>query len=134
MRYAEVLLNYAEAVAESGLGDPTLAKTCLNETRHRAGFVKEIPLTLENVLRERRAELSFEQTRAWDLIRRREFDDKFNNTRRTALAPVLDLRTMKYIFVRKYARNCNGKTFPDQAYYHSIPGTGSNGLVQNPQY
>ena len=41
---------------------------------------------------------------------------------------------MKYIFVRKYARNCNGKTFPDQAYYHSIPGTGSNGLVQNPQY
>ena len=134
MRYAEVLLNYAEAVAESGLGDPTLAKTCLNETRHRAGFVKEIPLTLENVLRERRAELSFEQTRAWDLIRRREFDDKFNNTRRTALAPVLDLRTMKYIFVRKYARNCNGKTLPDQAYYHSIPGTGSNGLVQNPQY
>ena len=134
MRYAEVLLNYAEAVAESGLGDASLAQTCLNATRHRAGFVKDIPLTLGNVLRERRAELSFEQTRSWDLIRRREFDDKFNNTKRTALAPVLDLRTMKYIFVRKYARNCNGKTFPDQAYYHSIPGTGSNGLVQNPQY
>ena len=134
MRYAEVLLNYAEAVVESGLGDASLAKECLNETRFRAGFTKSIPLTLENVLRERRVELCFEQHRVWDLIRRREYHTKFNNTKRAALAPVLDLRTKKWIFVRKYARNVTGQTFPEKCYYRSIPGTGANGLTQNPQY
>ncbi len=35
-RYAEVLLIYAEAVAESGLGDATKAAEALNATRRRA--------------------------------------------------------------------------------------------------
>ncbi|HKK69042.1 MAG TPA: RagB/SusD family nutrient uptake outer membrane protein, partial [Bacteroidales bacterium] len=46
IRYAEVLLNYAEAVVESGLGDAGKAKNALNDIRRRAGHASEIDLTI----------------------------------------------------------------------------------------
>lgn len=140
MRLAEVYLNYEEAVCESGLGDKDLAKECLNATRHRAAFQDDIELTLENVLRERRVELVYEDHRMWDLIRRREYHKVFNGTRRQALMPVLDLSTIKtvghpqYIFLRELVYDTNPRTFDTKAYYEYIPGTGSNKLVQNPRY
>ena len=140
MRYPEVMLNYAEAYAESGQGDASTAKMCVNATRHRAAFTNEVEPTLENVLRERRAEFGLGNTRFWDLIRRRMYHEIFSNYRRGALRPVLDLRTMKYIFVRQYLNTTEtevklgGQTFQTKAYYTSIPNTASNGLVQNPQY
>lgn len=133
-RYAEVFLNYAEAVVESGNGDQDLAAKAVNDLRKRAAHTVDIPLTLENVLRERRVELVYENKRYWDLIRRREYHEKFDNTKRTALVPVFDLRTMKYIFARQYVSRTDGKTFLTQWYYKSIPGIASNGLIQNPQY
>ncbi len=134
MRYAEVLLNYAEAVVESGAGDAVLAAKVMNDLRHRAAHTTDIPLTLENVLRERRTELAFENKRYWDLIRRREYHTAFFQTSKHALVPILDLRTMKYIFVRKEILNKNPHTFLEAWYYKAIPGVGSNGLIQNPQY
>jgi len=138
-RYAEILLNYAEAVIESGYSDNDAlqtAYTALNATRRRAGHRTDIPLTIENVQRERRVELSFENKRWWDLIRRREFHEVFNNNIQTALCPVLDLRVSppKYIFVRKYIIREVPLTFPTYMYYSPIPGIGSNDLVQNPNY
>lgn len=138
-RYAEILLNYAEAVVESGYSEgdaQEAAKNALNATRRRAGHKTEIPLTIENVQRERRVELAFENKRWWDLIRRREFHEAFNNTIQTALCPVLDLRVSppKYIFVRKYIIREIPLSFPVYMYYSSIPGIGSNGLIQNPNY
>ena len=133
-RYAEVLLDYAEAVVESGYGDPDKAAKALNDLRKRAAHKTDIPLTLENVLRERRVELAFENKRQWDLRRRRDFHEKFNNYRRDALVPVLDLRNLKYIFIRKYALLTNPQTFVTRRYYQSIPETATNKLVQNPQY
>ncbi|MBZ4675402.1 MAG: RagB/SusD domain protein (Precursor) [Anaerophaga sp.] len=138
-RYAEVLLNFAEAVVESGYsegGAQSLAKDALNATRKRAGHTTDIPLTLDNVLRERRIELSFENKRWWDLIRRREFHEEFNNTIPTALLPVLDLRVSppKYIFVRKHVIRGVPLTFDKRMYYSPIPGIGSNDLIQNPEY
>jgi hypothetical protein len=139
IRYAEILLNYAEAVVESGYSDggaQETAKNALNATRRRAGHQTEIPLTVENVQRERRVELAFENKRWWDLIRRREFHEVFNNTIQTALCPVLDLRVSppKYIFVRKYIIRTIPLSFDTPMYYSPIPGIGSNGLVQNPNY
>lgn len=136
LRYAEVLLNYAEAVAESGLGDASVALTALNATRIRAGHTTEIPLTLENVLRERKVELAFEHKRIWDLIRRREYHTAFNNRRVQALQPILDLRETpaKYIMVRTYTAHISPRTFAQRSYYRSIPGISANGLVQNPGY
>lgn len=140
MRLAEVYLNYAEAVVESGLGDPVLAATFLNALRKRAGHTDQIPLTLANVLKERRVELAFEGSRYWDLMRRREFHQLFAGTRRTVLVPMIDLReaTPKYIFVRAnnyYDEYNNGRTFnASNGYYEPIPGRSTNNLVENPGY
>ncbi|MGN6511364.1 MAG: RagB/SusD family nutrient uptake outer membrane protein, partial [Chitinophaga sp.] len=136
-RYAEVLLNFAEAVAESGNGDVTAATKALNDIRRRAGHTVNIPLTAENVQRERRVELAFENKRFWDLIRRREYHTLFNNRVMHTLLPLQDLRALpatKYIFVRVQVPNANPRTFEPKAYYRYIPGIGSNGLTQNPQY
>ena len=61
-RYAEILLNFAEAVVEKGETDGNLldmAKKGLNDLRKRAAHTTEVDLTLDNVLRERRIELAF---------------------------------------------------------------------------
>lgn len=140
MRLPEIYLNYAEAVVESGLGDADLAKKYLNDIRRRAAHMDEIPLTLENVLKERRVELAFEGQRYWDLVRRRDSHLVFNgSTIRKALVPILDLRedTPKYIFVRAntyYDNRDNGRRFNEKTYYLAIPGVESNHLIQNPQY
>ena len=138
-RYAEILLNYAEAVIESGIVENNAIETAtksLNATRFRAGHTVEIPLNSENVQRERRVELAFENKRMWDLRRRREFHKVFDHKIQTALCPVLDLQTNppSFIFVRKYATREEAFTFYPMNYYFHIPGTATNGLVQNPYY
>ncbi|MGL5111531.1 MAG: RagB/SusD family nutrient uptake outer membrane protein [Flavobacterium sp.] len=136
MRYAEILLNYAEAVVESNLGDVSKATAALNATRRRAAFTTTIPLTLESVMRERTVELAFENKRYWDLIRRRDYHEKFNNVKQKALVPMLDLRgsaPYQTIFVRQNL-NMNTQLFLTKYYYKSIPGTANNGLINNPQY
>lgn len=135
-RYAEILLIYAESIIESGTGSIDKGAKALNDIRRRAGHTKDIPLTIDNVIRERRVELAFENKRYWDLIRRREYHTLFNNTLRHALVPVLDLRVSpaKYIFIRQAVQRLTPVTFDYKLYYRYIPGIGSNGLVQNPQY
>lgn len=138
-RYAEVLLNYAEAVVETRYIVDNAQQTALkalNDIRRRAGHTQDIPLTLDNVLRERRVELAFENKRYWDLIRRREFHTEFNGSVRHALLPLLDLRVdpPKYIFVRTEIPLGDPLYFLPKNYYRPIPETTSNGLIQNPQY
>ncbi|MBB2149256.1 RagB/SusD family nutrient uptake outer membrane protein [Pedobacter gandavensis] len=83
-RYAEVLLNYAEAVAELG-GDPVSIANALNPLRTRAGmpavdFVREyntdaaypfrnLSNIIQAVRRERRVELAAEGMRLDDIMR-----------------------------------------------------------------
>ncbi len=136
IRYAEVLLNYAEAVVESGLGSTERATQALNDIRKRAGHTVAIPLNLTNVLRERSVELAFENKEYWDLIRRRTYHQIFNNYVKTALVPMLDLRGAQpaYIYVRKDVPGARPNTFPERDYYRSIPGVNNNGLIQNPQH
>jgi len=133
-RYPEVLLDYAEAVLESGLGDPVLAAEGLNMIRKRAAHKTDIPLTIKNVLRERRLELVYENKRYWDLVRRREYHELFTQRERKALVPILDLRTMKYIFIRTNVPRGGQVTFNPSWYYKPIPGVGTSGLIQNPHY
>ena len=138
-RYAEILLNFAEAVVEKGETDGNLldmAKKGLNDLRKRAAHTTEVDLTLDNVLRERRIELAFENKGYWDLIRRRDFHSEFDNRRKMALVPMIDLRGEKpqYIFVRKFVSGANSCTFQTHHYYRHIPGTSTNGLTQNPKH
>jgi hypothetical protein len=136
---AEIYLNYAEAAIESGQGDATLAKTLLNAIRKRAAHTDQIPATIANIAKERQVELSFEQRRYWDLVRKREFHTLFNVGKRKSLVPVLDLRVNppKYIFLRVnnfYDEAANGVTWNPNSYYRSIPGTAANLLIQNPGF
>ena len=139
MRLAEVMLNHAEAVVESGYtqnnAQATAAKA-INDIRKRAGHTTDIPLTLANVMRERTVELAFENKNYWDLIRRREFHTMFNNKLKTALVPMIDLRgaTPQYIYVRKNVPGSSPTTFPEKDYYRHIPGVSGNGVIQNPQH
>ena len=70
-RYAEVLLNAAEAAFE--LGDIATSLNYVNQVRVRAGFpansLTASKLTLSELQNERRVELAFEDHRTWDLAR-----------------------------------------------------------------
>ena len=66
LRYAEVLLIHAEASAQ--LGDMAAAQTSLDKVRMRAEL-PVVPATLDNIYKERRAELAMENDRLYDLRR-----------------------------------------------------------------
>ncbi len=139
MRYAEVLLNFAEAVVESGYSEhnaTNLAAKAINDIRFRAGHTVAVALTLDNVIRERTVELAFENKGYWDLIRRRTFHTTFNDKIKQALVPLLDLRGVKpqYIYVRKNVPGANSLNFPEKDYYRHIPNVSGNGVIQNPQH
>ena len=71
IRYAEVLLIYAEALASGAAVTPASGYTAaqaLNEVRARAGL-PATTATLEHIYDERRAELALEENRFFDLVR-----------------------------------------------------------------
>ena len=112
------------------------AALALNSIRRRAGHTVDIPLTLENVLRERRVELAFENKRNWDLNRRRIYHSQLHNTVQHALVPVLDLRVdpPQYIFIRQIASREKYRTYLSKEYYRPIPDVSASGLIQNPEW
>ncbi|WP_295729325.1 RagB/SusD family nutrient uptake outer membrane protein [uncultured Muribaculum sp.] len=85
IRYAEVLLSYAEALIEKGT-DTQTAKDCIDEVRQRVGMPKIDDVEGKNkalsqadlrkiVRHERRVELAFEDLRFADLYRWGEFGE-----------------------------------------------------------
>ncbi|UIR55884.1 RagB/SusD family nutrient uptake outer membrane protein [Sphingobacterium sp. SRCM116780] len=82
-RYAEILLNYAEAAEELGQLDQSVLDATINQIRARAGMpnmllnpvmdpkyaAEGISSNLVEIRRERRVELSYEKLRYHDLIR-----------------------------------------------------------------
>lgn len=99
LRYAEVLLNLAEAANEVGKTDE--AYTELKAIRSRAGidpgannlYGLKANMTKDEmrkaVLYERQIEFVFEAKRYWDLRRRRLFETELNGTKRTGLKTTL---------------------------------------------
>lgn len=71
MRYADLLLLYAEAMFEDGKGDDSRALKALNDVRARKGveMAPKEALTREIIRNERRIELAYEGLRYNDLIR-----------------------------------------------------------------
>lgn len=71
LRYADVLLMHAEAMAQGAAITPASGYTAtmaLNEVRSRAGL-PAAEATLENIYEERHAELALEENRFFDLVR-----------------------------------------------------------------
>lgn len=149
IRYAEVLLTYAEAVAESGLGDATLAAKCLNDVRHRAGFKDNVELSVDAVLHEWKVEFPFENKWSNVLYRRRGFFsinratnvEEGNVGKKFTLIPMVDLSGAKaqWIFLRSLPVTATSVwdgysgtlTFNDEDYYAPIPNYVNNKIEPN---
>jgi len=136
LRYAEVLLNYAEAAVE--LGKITDAKDKVNLVRSRAGIVSldDSDINIEKVRHERLVELAFESHRWWDYRRWHVSDVLFNNTWVTALKPYYDVQADAYRF-EKVITGYWAKTFDVKVYLERIDPAElakNPNLVQNPLY
>ncbi len=148
LRYAEILLTYAEAAVEKSTPNATEvanAKTYLNQVRRRAYFLDTVEPTIDEILKQRRAELAFENDYSYTLHRRRDFysvaDGNAKEGARThALVPVIDLRldTPKYIFVRANS-HLEGTTpkpaannIDNRNYYGAISNYVKNQITPNP--
>lgn len=147
IRYAEILLSYAEAVAENNVtAKAAQAEKYLNDIRHRAAFKDDVKLSVEEVLHQRELELAFEGDQLYTLHRRRAFYNKRTDPEveghKYALTPVLTLEngSPKYIFVRSifYAEDplTGGKASDYHTdyknYYNRISDYGVNKYEPNP--
>jgi hypothetical protein len=143
-RYAEVLLNYAEAMNEAygpdavPAGYTMSARQALQQVRDRASA--KLPKVIaadqeafrEAVKHERRVELAFEDHRYWDLLRWKDAMDVLNK-------PVLGVAVTKTETGWSYqVQEVATRTFYERNYYlpflrSEIENSG-NTLEQNPQY
>jgi len=121
LRYAEVILNLAEAQAE--LGQFTNSAATLNLLRSKRGNLQEVSYNtsataMVAIEHERKIELAFEGHRFWDLRRWRKAHVVLNNTRMTGhkITPVgTDLR-YDVVEVDNMDRSFTGRL-----YYLPIP-------------
>lgn len=146
MRYAEVLLNQAEAAYElysAGQGGNYLndAFIDINMIRERAGATLLAGAGALNditiVRNERRKELAFENKTWWDMRRWRTADKEQNGTIYKVLMPFYSSTAGKYFFDSRTDERNDRYTFDSRWYYEQIPSgaiSKSQNLVQNPGY
>ena len=151
IRYAEVLLNQAEAAYElfqaGATGDDyrTVAYNNINSIRERAGATLlsgEANLDDINIVRtERRKELAFENKTYWDLKRWRVLYEEQNNRRFRILNSFYSTDAQKYFLSVKFQEPRAGFqyifTFDTRYYYQPIPTSEINknpNCKQNPGF
>lgn len=135
IRYAEVLLNRAEAAF--ALGEKEDALYCINLIRERAGakLYSMDDLTEKSIQKERRMELAFENHTYWDLRRWRIADSEMNNRQFKSLCPYYIYDEGKYIY--KIEGVGPQYTFDVKVNYVKIPTSEiskNEKLIQNPGY
>ena len=143
-RWAEVLLNYAEAMNEAygpdaiPAGYLMSAKQALQQVRDRASVnlpkvtASDKDSFREAVKHERRIELAFEDHRYWDLLRWKDAMDVLNR-------PVLGVKVTKTEGAWSYeVTEVATRTFYERNYYlpflRSEIENSNNTLEQNPEY
>ena len=140
IRYAEVLLNYAEAQNEA-VGPDASVYDAVNAVRSRTGVeMPPLPAGLsqsemrEAIRHERRIELAFEEHRFYDVRRWKIAEDTEN-------VPAYGIVITKkedgsFTYERKVA--LKGRSFEQQHYWLPIPReeiqSSNNQLQQNPHY
>lgn len=146
-RYAEILLNAAEAAFE--LGQEAEALTYVNEVRQRAGFPANslTSLTIDRIRNERRVELAFENHRFWDLKRWRIAHEVWNGDPESPTAQLWalwpyrvvrpgDPRDGKYVFVKRRVPRVTAPRFFRMGNYYSQISDGiisaNPKIVRNP--
>lgn len=146
MRYAEVLLNRAEAAYElDALGAGGQYKEdafrCINEVRERAGadlLASAADLNDFSIIqRERRKELAFENKTWWDLKRWRLIEKEQQSTLWRILMPFYAAHAGQYFFDVRTDEDNHRFTFDTRWYYKNFPGASVEKnplLLQNPGY
>lgn len=140
-RYAEILLNYAEAMNEAygpddAVGFTLTARQALNMVRNRTGVnmpnVTDISVSAfrERVRNERRVELAFEEHRAWDVRRWKIAEQELGS-------PINGVKVVKTgdLFSYRYVQVEN-RVFTEKMYLYPIQRTEidkTSGVIkQNP--
>jgi hypothetical protein len=139
-RYAEILMNIAEAVVElKSLGEPVSdemlseAVKYIHDIRERAGAKADKydknTLTIAAVRAERRKEFYFENKLFWDMKRWRVFHEEVNEKRWNLVKPIYFWDQKKYYVKRDSTDQDNRWTFNSSNYYFSIPHRSENNLL-----
>lgn len=133
-RYAETLLNYAEALVELGRNDDALVY--VNMIRERAGVAPLSSVDIDAVRHEREVELCFENHRYWDLRRWRTAEKELNGPH-TGLNYLLDWDAFKrgekrfYLEIKERIDDrVSDPVFPSSNYYMPI---GDGTIAINPK-
>ncbi len=149
LRYAEVLLNYAEAAAELGLA--TEAASALNQVRARVGMPDVPPdgglgrTLIERIRQERAVELAFEEHRYFDVRRWMIAPQAYTNGHGIRVTGRLDptgapmmYNGQEYRYRYEYqVIEVDERLWNDKAYFLPIPQDEMDRnpkLVQNPGY
>lgn len=126
IRYAEVLLNYAEAALELG-NHLEQALDAINQIRGRAGIrlISASELTVDRLRNERKVELAFEDKRFWDIRRWRIGTTLFKNTFMHGLYPYLKYNGSgyRYIFKKVSGHPIDmgiSRVFEERDYYSTL--------------
>lgn len=144
IRYAEILLNYSEAMNEANPGNDSEIVSGLIELRKRAGiksgddgryglppagaYTQEL---MRNIIRnERRIELCYEEHRFWDIRRWKIAGQVMNKPVRGVRITKNEDATLTYSF-----ENVSSSSFLPHMYWYPIARTelwGNSALEQNP--
>lgn len=135
-RYAEILLNDAEASFE--LGNTAQALLDINQVRTRAGIAPLTTITRDAIHNERRVELAFEGHRYWDVRRWRTAVADLS-IRWSGIRYILDATSGQYWIqiINNVDGTSNIPQFRQENYYLpiTIARTANNtNLVENPGY
>jgi len=133
IRYAEVLLNYAEALVE--LGETEEATIYINMIRNRAGM-PDFAGDIEEALRyERHLELAFEGVRWYDIRRWKVLEDKLTDAMGIDIVEIIENGTTVEVTWEQIL--AEGRQVFERMYWVPIPSNEMNKapqLTQNPGY
>jgi hypothetical protein len=138
-RFAEILLNHAEAAFE--LDKRPEALEAINKVRNRAGIklLTDAELTLDRLRNERKVELAFEDKRFWDIRRWRIGTELFRNTYARGLWPYLKYNNGEYTYsfesVTGYpVDDGQPRIFTQRDYYSNLSGyiSSNKNIINNP--
>jgi hypothetical protein len=120
-RYAEVLLDHAEAAYRTG--DAQTALSLINQIRARVHMQGLTSIDLESILKERRIELAFEESSYWDEIRLGTAQNDLNGATNPLklMKIVIDESGNKTYTIEAMENQEGERAFRDYQYYYPIP-------------
>ncbi|GJM63229.1 RagB/SusD family nutrient uptake outer membrane protein [Persicobacter diffluens] len=133
IRYAEILLNHAEANFQLGNNDKALSS--INQVRARAGMPAHEFLNFDKIKNEWLVEFVYENKYFWNLRRWRSLVPDLNTFQAQRIRYFYDIDNDGYIY--KVENRDGMKNYQDRHYYNTIPGDQIQVnplLVQNPGY